>query len=212
MAKRTQYKKICEQCGAEYTTENKHQKYCSYKCRGEAQKKGQTYICENCGKEFFVHDWDSRWRKNDPKYCSTDCYHLASRNAPRRVEEETRTCEQCGKPFTTKVNSGKRFCSIQCVYNNKREAERRPTKGKDGYMYVWFSDGSGMKEHRYIMEQNIGRKLEQNECVHHIDGNRTNNDLSNLQLMTIGEHSKLHREKEIAEGKLLFGREAQEHD
>ena len=38
------------------------------------------------------------------------------------------------------------------------------------------------KEHRYVMEQSLGRKLTSEETVHHIDGNRQNNILSNLEL------------------------------
>ena len=77
---------------------------------------------------------------------------------------------------------------------------------KIGYKNVWFSDGSCKKEHIYIMEKIIGRKLKKGECVHHIDGNRANNNVSNLKLMTIGEHSALHRKLEIEQGKKLFGR------
>lgn len=55
------------------------------------------------------------------------------------------------------------------------------------------------RNHRYLvhrrkMEEHIGRKLKPNEVVHHIDGNKTNNDLSNLQLMTRKEHIKIHKE------------------
>lgn len=42
------------------------------------------------------------------------------------------------------------------------------------------------------MEQKIGRKLERNEIVHHINGNTRDNRIENLQLMTLSEHTKLH--------------------
>jgi len=48
-------------------------------------------------------------------------------------------------------------------------------------------------EHRYIMEQYLGRKLTKNEVVHHIDENKMNNNIENLQLLTRSEHSRLHR-------------------
>jgi len=47
-------------------------------------------------------------------------------------------------------------------------------------------------EHVYVMAKLIGRKLHDDECVHHIDRNRKNNDPSNLMLMTKSEHALLH--------------------
>ena len=40
--------------------------------------------------------------------------------------------------------------------------------------------------------------------MHHIDGNKLNNDINNLMLLTTGEHSKLHRKQELQNGKKLF--------
>jgi hypothetical protein len=42
-------------------------------------------------------------------------------------------------------------------------------------------------EHRLVMARNLNRPLEKWESVHHIDGNKENNDISNLQLR-IGQH------------------------
>jgi hypothetical protein len=39
-----------------------------------------------------------------------------------------------------------------------------------------------VKEHRLIVAQHLGRPLRSDESVHHIDGNRQNNDINNLQL------------------------------
>lgn len=52
--------------------------------------------------------------------------------------------------------------------------------------------GKTIGEHRIIMEQHIGRKLSTRECVHHINGNRKDNRIANLVIMTLPEHSHLH--------------------
>jgi hypothetical protein len=44
-------------------------------------------------------------------------------------------------------------------------------------------------EHRYVMEQSIGRSLEKHEYVHHLNGDRKDNRIENLELWT-GRHLK----------------------
>ncbi len=50
----------------------------------------------------------------------------------------------------------------------------------------------GRHEHRIVAEQLLGRPLVKGEIVHHRDGNKHNNDPSNLEVMTQSEHMKLH--------------------
>jgi len=56
-------------------------------------------------------------------------------------------------------------------------------------------NGRSIDEHRLVMELHIGRKLDKNEIVHHIDGDRFNNDISNLRIMSVKEHSVVHNQK-----------------
>ena len=46
-------------------------------------------------------------------------------------------------------------------------------------------------EHRVIWER-VNGPIPPGYVIHHIDGNSRNNDLSNLRMMTAGEHSSLH--------------------
>lgn len=57
-----------------------------------------------------------------------------------------------------------------------------PNKGSDGYIF----------EHRIMMEQEIGRFLNKNEVVHHLNEVKHDNRIENLELMTKGKHTKLH--------------------
>lgn len=55
-------------------------------------------------------------------------------------------------------------------------------------------NGTKYDEHRYIMEQFLGRKLSRYEVVHHKDGNKRNNDLNNLEVMLLSDHAREHME------------------
>jgi hypothetical protein len=45
---------------------------------------------------------------------------------------------------------------------------------------------------RYLMEKHLGRNLLENEQVHHIDENKDNNEISNLEVLTKDEHLSKH--------------------
>jgi hypothetical protein len=57
---------------------------------------------------------------------------------------------------------------------------------------------------RYVVEQALGRYLIKDEEVHHIDRNKLNDELGNLQVLTKREHAELHgSEKRILDYDLL---------
>ncbi len=47
-------------------------------------------------------------------------------------------------------------------------------------------------EHRYLAKQVVGRALSKNEVVHHINGKRADNRISNLCLMDRYKHEHFH--------------------
>lgn len=59
-------------------------------------------------------------------------------------------------------------------------------------------------EHRYVIECALGRALTHDECVHHIDGDKLNNDISNLQVLTRSNHCKLHMIKKYGPKELSY--------
>ena len=53
--------------------------------------------------------------------------------------------------------------------------------------------------YRQIAEQKIGRKLQPGEVVHHIDGDRTNNDPENLMVLpSRSAHGRIHMSKFVS--------------
>lgn len=69
----------------------------------------------------------------------------------------------------------------------------------NGYRVIYMpthpmADGSGfVYEHRLIASQKLGRLLSEEETVHHIDGNRLNNNVDNLMIFkTKADHTAFH--------------------
>ena len=56
-------------------------------------------------------------------------------------------------------------------------------------------NGKKVRAHRWVMEQYLGRKLNKNEQVHHINGDVLDNRIENLQVMNVKEHMCLHKQR-----------------
>lgn len=201
----------CEYCGIikQYKSPSLVKRFCSYKCSNQwkwenVRKRAEqiAFVCENCGKTFFIQKSDvkKRTQKFKIRFCCLECYRSF-------IKTKEKICINCQKSFLPKDNRNN-FCSKECYLEY---IKRTGIKKRNGFWYengykVLYNNGNSIKEHIYIMEQHIGRKLLPNEVVHHIDKNKTNNDISNLLLLTQSEHSKLHRELDKKFGKKFFGR------
>ena len=61
------------------------------------------------------------------------------------------------------------------------------------YLYT-RNNGEHKSVHRAVMERHLGRKLRSDEIVHHANGDKRDNRLENLQVVTANEHSKIHNQ------------------
>lgn len=113
------------------------------------------------------------------------------------------TCSECANEYLRtrkQVNavikrSGKWTCkTCTLILRNKslaKEIGATRIHNRTGYVLEKTIKG-WVRQHIYVMEKHIGRKIRPNEAVHHINFIKTDNDLNNLMLMNHGEHTALH--------------------
>jgi len=200
----------CEACGKEkeYKYPSIVKKYCSHKCaNGSAWQKREraetvNIKCQTCGGVFVLKASELRVREKDGgkvRYCSKTCMGIGM------TKKKSIPCKNCGKLFET---TRQVFCSFRCSmgYRIKTGATKRTGYWlENGYKVLYLDGDTSIKEHIKIMQDHIGREIYLGECVHHINGDILDNDIGNLQLMKMGDHSRLHRKKEKEDGKHLFG-------
>lgn len=119
-------------------------------------------------------------------------------------------CEECGKTVTMPPSQFRKskhhFCSRQChmkQMNRELNPTRMTEEVKEKCRQTQLNRGEGRAyqkchgrhTHRVVAEQMLGRPLQKGEVVHHIDGNKRNNDPSNLMVFkSQAEHVKYHTE------------------
>lgn len=189
--------KRCNLCGKDVEIRHKDRLnrkniFCSKKCESEYKKlNNPNYIsCANCGKLVYKKPREQNKSKTGMLCCSYKCLG------------EIRKIIYKGKKNPNYGNSG--------VHSPLHKSEKR--LNSQGYILMALDyehpfaiDKFWIREHRYLAEKYLmtdeqsitidGKKyLNPIYDVHHKDFNKTNNDLSNLQILTRSEHKKLHHE------------------
>ncbi len=135
-------------------------------------------VCEECGALFFERLYKAKGKKGGSgrHFCSTSC----SSSATIRDQDLSHLAQY-------------RIAKGTAPHNFKGR-----TRHSAGYWVLSEIGGGGERrlEHRVVMAEVLGRPLREDEIVHHIDGDKTNNRIENLQIMTQEEHLKMHQEED----------------
>lgn len=153
-------------------------------------------VCDKCGHEQWVNYWNL-------------------------VRSDIHICRSCSCKNTAKTRKGNPWnrglkLAPRCVGNTYIN--------NNGYVEVWVgkytTDGAGgyQKEHRLLLELQLGRRLNKGEIVHHVDGDKTNNSLSNLLLCSGDfDHRKVHGQLErvamslVRDGAIKFDHDTKQY-
>lgn len=174
-------------------------------------RRGDTVPCLVCGKPFYRQQ---SYIAQGRKLCSRECNRLYQTKPP-----VLKSCARCGAALVLKPSQAARaYCSTACNATAKtKRASGRTHNGRpviinaQGYFTVYEpthpaanKHNGRVLEHRLIMEKVIGRYLLTDEHIDHIDQDKTNNDPSNLQVLSPTNHAKkTSTDQQRARAKLL---------
>ena len=119
-----------------------------------------------------------------------------------------KTKERMSKALKGKQLGKKRSPEVcRKVSLGRRKWARENAKGYRVNTNGYYEYTMGINKHRHVhvvvMEKYLGRKLKANEVVHHIDKNKHNNSINNLQVMTASDHARLHAKETYTTRKRL---------
>lgn len=145
-----------------------------------APKLGADQTCPKCGKTFYVP------RSHTRKFCSYACARSGENNSMYgvRLTGERNPMHGRRRERSSNWRGGRQIRDDGYVLAIAPDDHPRPVRIDSGTKYVL--------EHRLVMERHLGRYLERREVVHHIDHDRTNNDISNLMLFASHAAHRLH--------------------
>lgn len=154
------------------------------------------YTCIVCGTKCRKSRSPAGMKKL-PKFCSQKCSgKYKTENKKGATKNFKGICKNCNKEFETYKSPSRdtpKYCSLKCIGEAQKGENNPAYKGgkyfdSSGYVVVYMPNhpNCGVKktvlEHRFVMECKIGRYLTDEEVVHHIDFNKSNNNPDNLML------------------------------
>jgi hypothetical protein len=143
------------------------------KCRKIIKGTGKTGMCQSC---IMTGEGNSMFGKKRPdnviRFSGTKNHMFKT---GKRCKNYHNYCF-CGNEI--------RYNSKHCIYCDAQINRNGRDIGSKyihrGYILIKTNKNTWIAQHRYLVEKYIERKLNEREIVHHIDGDKGNNNLKNL--------------------------------
>lgn len=186
----------CKKCFSKKPRDSRTRRFCSHKCYlGFAklekhpcfQDDAVEVSCANCDVRFRV----SKCYEGKKRFCTSECWRAFQKQHPKNG---IGSCIECGTVFR-KLKLSQVFCCRSCQAKHCRDDKSPTWKGgayvsSQGHIVVRTEEkrtsGSNAGRavyrgsHRVLVESVIGRRLDAQEKVWHIDRDKTNNSIENL--------------------------------
>lgn len=180
--KRAFFEKDCQYCGEKFLHDkfHPHRLYCSREC-SQAVQWGpfRDAVCKTCDAIFQKRLYD---HEDAVGFCSAKCMGKKNRE---RIEIKCTICDSSIMIQQSRLGKTK-FCSRECASFSHRGPKYREKQPHEKYKLI-SKNNKPVAEHRFVMQQMIGRPLAKNENVHHKNGLRKDNRPSNLELWHVGQ-------------------------
>lgn len=138
-------------------------------------KKISVFVCDSCGVEFhrgsYIHQRLNNKYKHFCEKCKSGPSYVGIENRRKKIVFGTKSIDSLG------------YIVVKLPVS-----EFYPGKKNQTTVHI--------REHIKVIQDNIGRKLFPDEVIHHIDGNKLNNELSNLDICSKQQHNACHAASE----------------
>lgn len=172
-------------------------RFCSSECRTKYLDKKTEFTCANCGKKVMRRRHAVKSNKTGMFFCDTNCKDEAQHIKHLFDKKKKIPCLKCGKILEADHRSSRKLCR-DC---NPPKSQKKKIDYKNVLEY-----GGRVSNMYNFRSYLINNGIKKNVCescnidvwmgkpivihLHHIDGNRFNNKLENLQMACPNCHSQ----------------------